>query len=345
MLAEMDFASLFWTGEIIAVTGTNGKTTLSEFLAFALKRQGENAVAVGNNGFPFSRIVKLPEQQHGIAVCEVSSFQAEVLKYFRPDAVLWTNFDEDHLDRHESMPAYFRAKLNLLKKLSGDKVFVGQSVATFAEENNLPLPEGTSVITGVDKVTFPRSSAFSAYPQRENYLVASAYWKVAGLTESALKSAALAFGPRQHRLTMVRELNQVEYWNDSKATNFHATLAAIKDFNQPILWIGGGKSKGGDIKRFSHALSERIKRAFLIGETSLLLADELKEKGVHAELCTGMKEAVIQAYAQAEAGDVVLFSPGFASQDMFENYVHRGVTFENTVSSLETQFSQIHLTT
>jgi UDP-N-acetylmuramoylalanine--D-glutamate ligase len=334
-IGELDFAALFWKDPLLAITGTNGKTTVTEFLAFAHKRNGRESIAVGNIGYPLSRIFELGGNRRPLPVCEVSSFQAEDLRYFAPKALLWTNFDEDHLDRHGDLETYFRAKYKLVERLAGKVLVVGESVAAFAKQFGLSLPDFTQVATRAevaDKI--PSGSVFESFPQRENYALARRYWLDAGYEESALADAAVAFSLSGHRLTRVVEADGVSYWNDSKGTNFHAVLAALEAVGASggaIHWLGGGQSKGGDIITFAQKVADCVKTASLIGETAQELQFIFEKKGILAQTFKNLPDAVRAARRAATDGDHVLFSPGFASFDMFGNYAERGRIFEKTV--------------
>jgi UDP-N-acetylmuramoylalanine--D-glutamate ligase len=333
-LGELDFASLFWRGELVAITGTNGKTTLTEFLAHALNFAGRSAYATGNVGYPFSRLViEHPAAQ--VAVCEVSSFQAETLMYLRPTATLWTNFAEDHLERHPDLNAYFAAKWRLVEHTPPSAVFVGTSVQVFARQTQRTLRSTACVATeGQPADEALGGSVFEGYPQRENFLLAAAWWRHAGLPADRLYAAAQTFQPGPHRLKRVGEKRGVTFWNDSKATNFHAVEAALGTFAAPVLWIGGGKAKGGDLAGFIRRIAQKIRHAFLIGETKPLLAAFSQSCGIPATSCTTLDEAVRAAFSTAVSGDQVLLSPGFASFDMFHGYDDRGRQFEAIVENL-----------
>ncbi len=337
-VGELDFASLFWQGRLIAVTGTNGKTTLTEFLATALRRQGLSAVPAGNIGHPLSRLDDLTDTRDRIAVCEISSFQAEGLHYLRPHAVLWTNFDEDHLDRYAELRDYFEAKWNLIDRLAAPQLVVGESVVQAARQFRHDLPAYAKIVRREGaRQQVPAGSVFDTQPQSENYLVARAYWELAGLPLKVLEETAQSFSTRRHRLARVVEWEGVTYWNDSKGTNFHATLAALETFAQPVVWIGGGKSKGGDIEGFAGRAAGRVREAFLIGETAGILAASLHKRGVPATICESLREAVQKAHdtGRHSAPSQVLFSPGFSSFDMFHDYAERGLAFEQAVLGLK----------
>jgi len=353
-MSEVDFAAAFWRGPIIAVTGTNGKTTLTEFLTHALRGAGREAYATGNIGHAFAELVAGLEggSKETIAVCEVSSFQAETMKRFRADATLWTNFSEDHLERHPGLESYFTAKWNLVLRTKGVQepavggkehgsgarnagVFVGSSVRRWAEKLGRPLPTGAAVETeGRPADARLAGTVFAEYPQRENFLLAAAWWRAAGLPEEVLFEAARSFRIGPHRLARVAEHEGVVYWNDSKATNFHAVEAALARFEKPVVLIAGGKGKGGDLAGFVHRIAPRVKHVLLIGETSAELAFHCAAARVAHTNCATLAEAVQRAAELAERGDNVLLSPGFASFDMFRGYAERGEQFERLVREI-----------
>ncbi|MBX3750868.1 MAG: UDP-N-acetylmuramoyl-L-alanine--D-glutamate ligase [Opitutaceae bacterium] len=335
-LGELDFASCFWQGQVVAITGTNGKTTLTEFLAHALTAAGESAAVAGNIGRPFSRVALDADGGAGsIAVCEVSSFQAETLRHLRADVTLWTNFAEDHLERHGDMAAYFRAKWNLVARTTPGSVFAGTSVQRMAAKLGLALPAGAAVASE-DAPADARlaGTVFATYPQRENLELAAAWWRASGRDMAALHAAARTFRLGRHRLARVGEHDGVAFWNDSKATNFHAVEAALAGFDRPVLVILGGKPKGGDLAAFVKRLAPRVKHASLIGETREELSTYCRAYGVPHTVCESLADAVRNAAARAVAGEAVLLSPGFASFDQFRNYEDRGEQFETLVRGL-----------
>ncbi len=333
-LGELDFASLFWRGKLVAITGTNGKTTLTEFLVHALNTIGHPAFATGNVGYPFSRLV-IEQPAEAVAICEVSSFQAETLLYLKPTATLWTNFAEDHLERHPGMAAYFAAKWRLVERTPVGASYFGSSVQHFARQFGHDLAS-TAKISSEGQAVDARlhGSVFGAYPHYENFLLAAAWWRQAGYPDDALFKAARSFQLGQHRFARVGEKSGVTFWNDSKATNFHAVEAALATFPQPVLWIGGGKAKGGDLGGFVQRIARKVRHAFLIGETKQILAQHCQTWGVPAIICATLEEAVRSALVQAVPGDQLVLSPGFASFDMFRGYDDRGRQFEAIVESL-----------
>ncbi len=334
-LGELDFSSLFWPGELIAVTGTNGKTTLTKFLAHALSRIGWSARATGNIGYPLSRLVLEKSDSRPLAVCEVSSFQAETLHYLRPSSTLFTNFAEDHLERHAGLDSYFAAKWRLVELTPNERVFVGSSVGRWLQNHGTSLPLGCFVTTESQPMDQRlRGSVFMSYPQRENFILMAAWWRQTGLSEELLYEAAHTFQLSQHQLAQIGKRKEVSFWNDSKATNFHAVRAALAQFPQPVFLIAGGKGKGGDAGTFVGQIASKVRYAFLIGEAKQLLAGLCRTSGVSASCCDTLEVAVQSAFNQARPGDQILFSPGFASFDMFQNYADRGRQFESIVENL-----------
>ena len=339
-LGELDFASLFWRGRILAITGTNGKTTLTEFLTHALQRSGDDAHATGNIGHPFSRLAADLEggEAHTIAVCEVSSFQAETLQHFRATASLWTNFAEDHLERHPGLEAYFAAKWNLVTHTMTTPeggVYLGSSVSRYAVKFDRPLSNVVRVETeGRPPDPGLAGTVFEHYPQRENFLLAKAWWHSSGHPESDLYAAARTFKLGRHRLTRVGEVAGVTYWNDSKATNFHAVEAALLQFRDPVILIAGGKPKGGNIGGFVQRIASRVAHVMLIGATRTELAMHCAAQHAPHTVCASLGDAVRRAAKLAPAGGHILLSPGFASFDQFRNYEDRGEQFEQIVREL-----------
>lgn len=351
-LTEADFAAGIRPdafANAVAVTGTNGKTTLTEFLAFAHRLSGRHAAAVGNNGIPVTTLLLNAAPKTDFPVCEISSFQAECMQCLAPASVLWTNFDEDHLDRHGSSENYFRAKFRLVERQIAARpdgvCVIGESVAEAARRFKIRFPESTQIATREEvRDKIPEGSIFNSFPQSENYAIARRYWLACGYPIEELEAAAKQFAPKAHRLArcaVIETANvQIEFWNDSKGTNFHAVYAALATFPQrPVYWIGGGLGKGGDLGAFCRRIAPGIRSAALIGETAPELSAHLTDHGTPARVFGTLAEAVHASFEAALTAKapraVVLFSPGFASFDMFKSYADRGRTFEALVETLK----------
>lgn len=348
-LGETDFAAMEWHAAdfygkktLTAVTGTNGKTTLTEFLAFAHRESGRRSAAVGNNGIPFTTLLFREAANVDLPICEISSFQAEHMEHLFPKNLLWTNFDEDHLDRHGSPENYFRAKFRLvelqLRQKTPSLCVIGESVSAAARSFGIRFPASVQVATRDEvRENVPAGSIFETFPQTENYAIARRYWLANGFPLEELEAAAKKFAPKAHRLARSAFVEtagtQIEFWNDSKGTNFHAVYAALATFpDVPVFWIGGGLGKGGDLAAFCRCLAPKISAAFLIGATAGSLNRHLAENGITSEIFGTLSGAVDAAFGAAKksgaARAIVLFSPGFASFDMFKSYADRGTQFE-----------------
>ena len=334
VMGELDLACLFWKGKIVAVTGTNGKTTLVEFITHSLIFAGLDGYAVGNIGFPFASLIQKHNSADAWAVVEVSSFQAELMKYFRADSIVWSNFSEDHLDRYGNMKDYFLAKVRLLDVAKARTVFIGKDVDAQFREIGLAVPKETYVLDR-SFIRVPEGSIFSLRPQRENFQFAALLFRSWGYDPEMLHDSVRSFKQSPHRLAPVATINGVEFWNDSKATNFSSAEAALKHFQKPIYWVGGGRTKGGRIEAFAQRIGHRFKKAFLSGDTSEDLCTIFQSIQVPCESFDSLENSVKAAYQQATEGSIVLFSPGFASQKPFRNYSERGKSFERVISNIQ----------
>ncbi len=338
-ISELDLASIFFKGKIIAVTGTNGKSSLTLFLNHALNIAGIKSVAAGNVGIPMINFCNEDDTRNLTAVCEVSSFQAESLKYLNPNAVLWTNFEDDHLECHQTLKSYFQAKWNLVDRLNSNPLITTQSVLNNATNFKLEFPDNLETISTNDPITNNQicQSPLVKAPQKENLLIALKYWKKINLPMHFFIKAVQTFKIPKHRLNFVTDYKGIKFWNDSKATNFSAAIAAIKSFKHPLVWIGGGKSKEGNLEFFANEITKSIKSAFLIGETAKDLAEIIKSinKSIEIKILNNLPDAVLSAYGSAVTGDNVLLSPGFSSLDMFSSFGARGECFIKTIQNFK----------
>ena len=168
----------------------------------------------------------------------------------------------------------------------------------------------------------------------ENYLVARRYWEMEGYDLTVLEAAAQQFSRAKHRLERVATIGEVSFWNDSKSTNFASTLAALKTFEEPVYWIGGGKHKGGDIAAFARKVAYEVEQVFLVGESSTELQSYLVQDEIFATTFKSIEDALFAAFECAEGRVAIVLSPGFSSQDQYSDYVQRGIAFEKAVLSL-----------
>jgi UDP-N-acetylmuramoylalanine--D-glutamate ligase len=338
--SEIGYAARVWKGRIVGITGTNGKTSLTGLLVSALRKSSVPAFAAGNIGQPFADLV-ISKKNHAdaVVVCELSSFQAELPQGLELDALLWTNFGVDHLDRYSNVESYFSAKWQLIDCLKPKaQFFHGQEVRTamrqFSKTDLGVVVTSANASVGNLNANVP----FVREPQLSNYALAQAFLESWGYTIKGLIEAAHNYKLPPHRLQLIDHQEGVNFWDDSKATNFHAVKAALDAMPEgPVIWVGGGRTKGEDLNVLTALLKNRVTAACVYGETGASLADNLKSRGLIVEYAHSLEDATKQAkrLAFTNSPAQVLFSPGFASFDAFESYIDRGKFFISVVLGLK----------
>ena len=342
-LSELAFAARYWKGRIIGVTGTNGKSTVTELLERALQVSKLTSIAAGNIGYSFSEAVlsdlNCPE---AYAVIEISSFQAELTNGLELDALLWTNLAEDHLDRYASIDDYYMAKARLLQCLKRKKACViGPQVAPWICNMHR---EFTSCIFeekgALSSYKLSRDSVFRRPPYSNNFLLVAKLWSLMDQSPNSLVEAANSLALAPHRLNKIAKLVGACFWDDSKATNFHATLAALHSLNRPIVWIGGGRSKGGDIKAFVKEVGQQVDVAVLYGEVADCMVQSFDNSLVSVHVYHRFEDACRAAVkiGVSKSNANVVLSPGFSSFDQFKSYEERGKSFTRIVLSLKSHY-------
>ena len=338
---------------IVAVTGTNGKSTTTLLVEAMLRSAGFRARAAGNLGAP---ALDLVGEALDVAVLEVSSFQLEATESFRPRVAVILNLSPDHLDRHGSFESYRAAKAAILRQQEAEDVAVlnfddpeVQSLAETATARVLPfrtegplehgawldagcvlLREAGGDVTRVALDGMPLSGAHN----RENTVAALAAAWAAGADPKRAVSALASFRGLPHRMQSVGRVKGVLYVDDSKATNPGAALRSLASFATPVIWIAGGRDKGLDFAPLAELAGERVRAAVLVGEAAGKLKDALADRvAVHA--AASLDEAVQAAARLAHSGDVVLLAPACASQDQFRDFAERGDRFQQAVARLE----------
>ena len=340
LLGECALAAHCWPGPVLAVTGTNGKSTLVSFLAAALEAAGEKATACGNLGRAWSRACLEEGAPDRWAVVEASSFQIHDWPAPAPDAALWTNFAVDHLDWHPDEGHYFRSKLRLVA--GARRAWVGANVARAARVRGEVLPEGVRTVAADAGEVPPPDSLFAQPPFRELYALASAWWSATGRDPADLAAAARDFRGLPHRCESLGTLHGWRVVNDSKATNGHAAVAAARAAAGPVLWIGGGSGKGEDPRTVAGALAPLVGAAFCFGSTGAALAAALSGAGVPADAAPDLETLWprVLAHLASRPGGTLLFSPGFASFDQYGSYARRGDHFRQLVRRSSDQAGQ-----
>ena len=338
---------------IVAVTGTNGKSTTTHLLAVALRGAGLRAAAAGNVGEPALDLVGQPLD---VAVLEVSSFQLETTESFRPRVAVILNLSPDHLDRHGSFEAYRDAKARILANQTGEDTAILSaddaevwSLADAARARVLPfssrgpLEQGAWLDAGA-AVLRERNGAplrvaldelqLAGAHNRENALAALAAAWAAGAEPQAAAAALCRFSGLPHRMEQIARRQQVTWVNDSKATNPGAALRSLAGAGGPVIWIAGGRDKGLDFSSLAEAAGGRVRTALLVGEAADKLDAALAGR-VETRTADSLEEAVREAARLARPGDVVLLAPACASQDQFRDFAERGERFRAAVAALD----------
>ncbi len=354
VIGEIELAYRLTSAPIVAITGTNGKTTTTTLIGEILAAAGKHAPVGGNIGIP---LVSLAQEPSDYLVAEVSSFQMETVSDFKPHVALWINFSDDHLNRHGSREAYWEAKKRLFAKqgpedwaiLNADdpaiQPLIGALTArTLAFSRRGELAEGVILADGQIVHRTPAGDtpivSVAEIPLRgahnlENCLAASAVGVALGLEPAAIARAIREFKAVEHRIEPVLTLEGVQYFNDSKGTNYDSTIKAIESFEEPLVLIAGGRDKGGAIDPLVTAISGRVAHVVLLGEAAPYFERVLRAGGYQEiTMATDLAGAIREAHAHATQGGVVLFSPACTSFDMFNNYEERGRAFKALVHDL-----------
>lgn len=325
VIGEIEFASQFWNGPVLFVTGTNGKSTITQLLTAVLLDAGYDAFAFGNIGIPFSEHYKFNPRENAVAVVELSSFQAWNLKAAGVDGIIWSNFAEDHLDWHQNMLNYFEAKWNALCMVSEGPIVMGRDVMDFARSFNAKLPALAEVVDA-KTFEFDERKPISSINQL-NVEYVKRFVGLLGIDTGLVDKVVKRFAFLPHRLEYVGEESGIRFWNDSKATNFHAVEAALESFYEPLVWLGGGLDKGGDIEAFAFRIAPKLRAAVTFGGIGKRLANALLNAGVLTFEVENLADAMDVLRMECHPGDEVVFSPGFASYDQFSGYADRGRQF------------------
>jgi UDP-N-acetylmuramoylalanine--D-glutamate ligase len=329
---------------VIAITGTNGKTTTTELLAQMLNACGQRTIACGNIGKPLCEVA-LEDRDLDVLTVEVSSFQLETIRTFRPAISVWLNFAPDHLDRYPSVAEYRAAKLRIFENQTAEDVAVvnaGETLpkiaartvtfSAYTDQADFRL-EGGSIVYQNTLVLRMAETKLRGSHNIENLMATLAVGLARGLSFEEMLPPLCAYEPRPHRCEFVRELGEVTYVNDSKATNLAAVEKALLAQNKSVILIAGGKDKGFTFETLLPLVSEKVRTTILIGEMAERIARDWKS-AVPCEIANSLADAVERAHAIAKPGEVVLFSPGTSSFDMFKSYADRGDQFRALVHAL-----------
>ncbi|MCL6610765.1 MAG: UDP-N-acetylmuramoyl-L-alanine--D-glutamate ligase [Peptococcaceae bacterium] len=361
VIGELELAGRFARAPIIAITGTNGKTTTTTLVGEIFKDAGHRVLVAGNIGLPLVEQV----ESYGpgdVIVAEVSSFQLETVVHFRPRVGVVLNLTPDHLDRHGDMAGYAAAKsrismnqrrgdylvLNYDDSLTremagrgeGDVIFFSRrhilERGVFVRQNAVTVSlDGTvKAVLNVGELRIPGAHNL------ENALAATAACRVMGIPEESIAGTLRRFTGVAHRLEFVAEIDGVRYINDSKGTNPDASIKAVEAFPGPLVLIAGGRNKGNDFTGFTRRAAGKTRAMVVVGECAGEMARSAAEAGIKNILWAGnFREAVLLARSAARPGDVVLLSPACASWDMFKNFEERGDLFKQIVREMASEGS------
>ena len=353
IISEIEFAYSHTDSKIIAVTGTNGKTTTSSMLLHILSEAGLSVSLVGNIGKSFSEsIVENPVENY---IVEVSSFQLEDIIQFKPDISVVLNVTKDHLDRYDNnFQQYIDTKLKIQKNQSASDVFIyfseDKSITTYlktiksqkypfgdlkpVDTNYGAWIEKDKIIINTQKKKFNmtiHNLALQGTHNIYNSMAASIAATSLGIRDSMIKKSLANFKGVEHRLEFVAKVSGVNFINDSKATNCNAVYYALDSVHAPIIWICGGVDKGNNYTTLKKFVDEKVKSIIYLGNTPQKIKAAFKSSVEDIIVVNSMQDAVRASYLNADAGDTVLLSPACASFDLFTSYEERGNMFKSLV--------------
>ena len=355
LISEIEFAYRYCKGKIIAVTGTNGKTTTTSLCGHVFNTCGYKTLVAGNIGVAFSEIV-LDVKEGEFVSLEVSSFQLDLIEKFKPAAALILNITPDHLNRYEnSLQKYSESKQRIYMNqdeedfliLNKDNQAVMRSLRDYKSKSfffSLNEDQQNGCFYSDDNVIFRVNGkeTFSCIRSDinirgehnlSNAMAVICAAKVFDLENERIIKALETFESVEHRLEMVRQVDGVKYINDSKATNVDSVWYALKSFDEPILLILGGQDKGNDYEQIKNLVLQKVKKIYAIGSSAEKIFNFFHHD-VKVEIEKTLEDAVVSSSREAKSGDVVLLSPACASFDMFNNYEHRGKVFKEAVNKL-----------
>ena len=327
VIGEVELAYAFGKGDVLAITGTNGKTTTTTLLGEIMKAYKEHTYVVGNIGNPYTVAARQMEED-AVAVAEMSSFQLESIVTFRPKVSAILNFTPDHLNRHHTMEAYVNAHIDAQVIYFSSRQKLEKGI--YLDNGNMIYKNPEEVLVcNVDELQLLGMHNY------ENYMAAVAMAAVYGVPMDIIRKVIRAFKGVEHRIEYVTEKNGVVYYNDSKGTNPDAAIKGIQAMNRRTVLLGGGYDKGSEFTEWINAFDGKVKKLILIGATKEKIAADAEKCGFHDYVFADtFEEAVLLAAKTAESGEAVLLSPACASWGMFPNYEVRGDEFKRIVNSL-----------
>ncbi|MBK8711475.1 MAG: UDP-N-acetylmuramoyl-L-alanine--D-glutamate ligase [Niastella sp.] len=357
ILSEIEFAYRYkGDSKIIAVTGSNGKTTTTALIYHICKHAGKECAVVGNIGFSFARQVAV--EPKALYVVEVSSFQLDDIKAFRPDVAVLMNITEDHLDRYEyKVENYIKSKFRIVENQTADDVFIycADDETTMKYINhysikstlapmsiNNELPQGVYLTNaqmhlkwkGEEMKMSVNDFALKGKHNQYNSMAASMAATAVDIRKEKIREALQTFESLEHRMEPVANIKGIEFINDSKATNINSTWFALESMTKPVILILGGVDKGNDYQLLAELVKEKVKAIVCLGTDNRKIHETFKDIVSLMVNTDNAEDAVKAAFHFAGKGDVVLLSPACASFDLFKNYEDRGNQFKQAVKNL-----------
>ncbi|HCY76921.1 MAG TPA: UDP-N-acetylmuramoyl-L-alanine--D-glutamate ligase [Ignavibacteriales bacterium] len=353
-ISEIEFASSFCKGNVIGITGTNGKTTATSLCSYLFNECGKKTYSAGNIGLAFSEIATGVKEDEFVSL-EISSFQLDLIDKFKPKVAMILNITPDHLNRYEnSVEKYALSKLRIFENqdaadyliLNKDSSLLNQyfrkaksSISFFSTQkkvsNGCFLENNVIKFVRNDVVEFSClvSDIFIKGEHNiQNAMSVIIAAKIFNLDNEKIISALRSFKGVEHRLELVRKIDGIKFINDSKATNIDSVVVALKSFNEPIFLILGGLDKGNDYSIIEDLIVEKVVKIYAIGSSAEKIFGYFHRK-IKTEIKKDFEEVIDSALSEARNGDIVLLSPACASFDMFDNYEHRGQVFKQIVNS------------
>ena len=348
MIGELEFAYEWCKCPIIGITGTNGKTTTTQLIAQMLNACGVKTLAAGNIGPAFSARVK-ESVNLDVMTLELSSFQLETINRFHPQTAVWLGFAADHLDRYASMEDYFQAKIRIFQNQTTDDWAVVNfrdklpelrarriTFSAFTSGADFDLRDGIIHFRNEPVLAMSDTKLRGAH-NAENLMAALGVGHVRGLSFDAMRAPLCEYAPLPHRCEPVRTLERVEWINDSKGTNPDSVEKALHSETRPVVLIAGGKDKGFEYETLTDIVAQKCRAVVTLGEMADRIETLWQDRLPVRNAGRSLERAVGLARELAQPGDVVLFSPGTSSFDMFKNYAERGSLFRALVQDLKTQ--------
>jgi UDP-N-acetylmuramoylalanine--D-glutamate ligase len=359
VISEIEFAFRYTKAKIIAITGTNGKTTTALLTYYLLQQAGLNVCLAGNIGFSFSK--EVIEDNYDYYVLEVSSFQLDHIREFKADIAVLLNITPDHLDRYgHDFNNYIESKFRILNRMTEQDIFIyfkeDDVINNYIKVHDIKPRQLAIALNEVPEINAQMNGRFLRFslPLKDasefkvnmgsinltgphnmvNTMASVMIAKVLNVPDRKIRAALKSFQNIPHRLEKVADFKDISFINDSKATNLDATIKALESYDRPIIWIAGGVDKGNDYDVLLNHVQNKVKGIICLGRDNRKIVEAFKGYITEIKETIDIQRAVGNAYKLAGPGDVILFSPACASFDLFKNYAERGDKFKEAVNKL-----------